>query len=345
MNSTEAKTIHLTDDRRMGGVTRFLDRLCAVRPDDEVVFIKRKSLRARKYDAKTIVSHLAISWRSLPMLIALRACNPTARLIHVEHSYCAGFERHRVKKTARFHTLLRSVFALYDQVIAVSEGQATWMQSIGVIPSKKLVVANPLIDLQPFLAIETPKPNDKVRYGFVGRLDDQKGLDLVLEAWSLIAPKNATLDIFGDGPKREALEAQARDLSNVRFHGKVEDPARAYEAFDVAIMPSRWEPYGLSCIEARAAGRPVIVSDADGLPEQVSSGGGMVVANNLAMWLQILSSDRQDLNLPVDAERSKQTAITHQKRAQLVWSQVLGNDISEQTSSPRAAEKLECQTV
>ena len=332
-DAVETKTVHLTDDRRMGGVTRFLDRLCEVRPTDDVVFVKRHSLRARRYVATTIVSHLAISWRSLPMLIALRACNPSARLIHIEHSYCAGFEQHRVKKTARFHTLLRAVYALFDQVVTVSEGQAEWMQAIGVVPQRKLTVANPLIDLEPFLDIEAPKPSAKTRYGFVGRLDDQKGLDTVLEAWALVAPKNATLDIFGDGPKREALEALAGDLPSVRFHGKVDDPARAYEAFDIAIMPSRWEPYGLSCLEARAAGRTVIVSGADGLPEQVLNGGGMIVAAEVAAWLQILSTDAQALSIPKDAKKSRQTAIDDQKRAQLAWAEILRTAISEERTT------------
>ena len=342
-NANQKKTIHLTDDRRMGGVTRFLDRLSQVRPDDEIVFVKRHSLRARKYAATTIVSHLAISWRSLPMLIALRACNPSARLIHVEHSYCRGFEQHRVRKTARFHTLLRAVYALFDQVVAVSEGQAAWLETIGVVPERKLTVATPLVDLAPFLAIEKPKPGAKTRYGFVGRLDDQKGLDSVLEAWALIAPKNATLDIIGDGPKREALEAQAADLPGVRFHGKTDDPAQAYEQFDVAILPSRWEPYGMSCLEARAAGRTVIVSDVDGLPEQVRNGGGMIVAAGVAAWIQTFSSNIDGLATAGTAERSRQIAIKDQRRAEVAWEELLGGSAAPSTSAHPSADALQSQ--
>ena len=332
-DAPETKTVHLTDDRRMGGVTRFLEHLCALRTDDEVVFVKRNSLRARKYDATTIVSHLAISWRSLPMLIALRACNPSARLIHVEHSYCAGFEQHRVRKTARFHTLLRAVYALFDRVVAVSEGQAAWLQSIGVGPEKKLTAAPALIDLQPFLDVSDPEPSPKSRYGYVGRLDDQKGLDIALEAWTLIAPKNATLDIFGDGPKREALEASVKDFPNIRFHGKIDDPARAYESFDVALMPSRWEPYGLSCVEARAAGRSVVVADVDGLPEQMRSGGGMVVGTELASWLQVFSNAEGVLSLAKTAQRSRQSAINDQQAAQAAWTNLLGGSSDKDVRS------------
>ena len=156
---------------------------------------------------------------------------------------------------------------------------------------------------------------------------------MVLEAWALIAPKNATLDVFGDGPKREVLEMQAKDLPSIQFHGPIEDPARAYEVFDIAIMPSLWEPYGLSCIEARATGRPVIVSDVDGLPEQMRNGGGMVIANELPTWLHVFSADAQNLFLSVDAKKSKQTAIEDQKCALLAWTRILGPFLPEEMPS------------
>ncbi len=330
------KVAHLVDDRRMGGVTRFLGCLAALRPCDEVFHVQRHSMRARKYSAATIVSHLAISWRSLPMLIALRACNPSARLIHVEHSYSAGFEEHRVPNKKRFHTLLRTVYALFDQVVCVSKGQAGWMHSIGVAPESKTVVATPLVDLAPFLAIAPAKPSKTIRYGFVGRLDEQKGLDVVIEAWKLIAPKNATLEIFGDGPKREALEAQAYDTSNVTFHGRTDDPAEAYEAIDVAILPSRWEPYGLSCVEARAAGRPVIVSDVDGLPEQVTQEGGMVVDRSLAPWVKLFAHPPEKTWDAVRAEQAKQNARDENAKAVSVWNALLDGE-SVTNDAPQAA--------
>lgn len=335
---TELKTVHLLDDRRLGGVMRFLDCLMELRPNDEVIPVKRKSLRAKSYPAGTIVSHLAISWRSLPMLIALRACNPSARLIHVEHSYCSGFQQHRVPKIARFHTLLRTVYALFDQVVAVSKGQAEWMRAIGVVAEAKLQIVPPLVDVAPFLAVPDPVPATRLRYGFVGRLDEQKGLDTALEAWALLAPKGATLEIFGDGPKREALEAQVRDLPSVRFHGRVDDPATAYESIDVAILPSRWEPYGLSCLEARAAGRPVIVSDVDGLPEQVPNGGGFVVDRGMANWLKVFSSQPSALDIAEDPATLRQSAKDDAARAERGWAKLLDVKASSDVKVGNAQE-------
>ncbi len=278
------KTVHLVDDRRMGGVTRFLEQLSELRPNDTLHHVNRGTMRAKHYDAGTIVSHLAVSWRTLPMLIALRACNPKARLIHVEHSYCGGFERHRVPVLKRFHTLLRAVYALFDDVIAVSEGQARWMRDTGVIPGRKVIVATPLVDLTPFLAIPNPQPGAGLRYGFVGRLDEQKGLDQIIGGWRKYAPADARFEIFGNGPHHEKLVEMAKGDARITFHGVTDNPAEAYRAFDIALMPSRWEPYGLSCLEAQAAGRPVLVADVDGLPEQVATGGGIVLSARPEDW-------------------------------------------------------------
>ncbi len=339
IDMNDSRTVHLVDDRRMGGVSRFLERLLELRPEDEIVYVPRKTLRARKYRATTIVSHLAISWRSLPMLIALRACNPSARLVHVEHSYSGGFQQHCVAKTPRFHTLLRTVYALFDQVAAVSDGQADWMRTIDVVQSPKLLVAPPIVDLDPFLSVPASAAEGPIRYGFVGRLDQQKGLDIALKAWAMISPVNATLDIYGDGPARDALQASVAGMSSVRFHGATSDPARAYESFDIAIMPSRWEPYGLSCLEARAAGRAVIVADVDGLPEQVSRGGGLVVDSSLPAWLQMFSRDVEKLSIFSTAAGARRSAIQDQARAVEAWQRLL--DVDDLTTAAPDADMVE----
>lgn len=313
------QAIHLIDDRRMGGVTRFLEQLKAMRPTDKTEFCKRGSMRAKSYGAGLIVSHLAISWRSLPMLIALRACNPKARLIHVEHSYCSGFEQHRVKRVGRFHTLLRAAYALFDEVICVSEGQAAWMRDVGILPNKKQRIAPPLVDLEPFLQLSDPTPGKTLHYGFVGRLDQQKGLDTVVKAWRKSTPNDAVLEIYGDGPMREELEEIAGGEPSIRFHGRTDSPAEAYENIDIALMPSRWEPYGLSCLEARAAGRPVLIADVDGLPEQIRSGGGFVIPNTITGWETALTDRKLGASLKLQFGIGRRSARRDATAACTFW--------------------------
>lgn len=77
--------------------------------------------------------------------------------------------------------------------------------------------------------------------------------------------------IIGEGPERARLERQAKalDLRNlvVRMPGFRADADRAMGAFDLFVMPSRYEGFGLTLIEAMSHGLPIVASDADSLPE------------------------------------------------------------------------------
>jgi glycosyltransferase involved in cell wall biosynthesis len=66
----------------------------------------------------------------------------------------------------------------------------------------------------------------------------------------------------------------------VEFVGRVDDVPRFLETCDVVVIPSRWEAWGNVCLEAKAAARPVIASDVDGLTEQVQNCGLLVPPDN-----------------------------------------------------------------
>ena len=99
----------------------------------------------------------------------------------------------------------------------------------------------------------------------VGRLDQQKGLDVLLEALTWILPTKATrLWLVGDGALRDHLKEQARrfELFNrVTFLGFRSDVPQLLRAADIFVLPSRFEAMPLSIIEAMAAGLPCIVSN------------------------------------------------------------------------------------
>jgi glycogen(starch) synthase len=114
---------------------------------------------------------------------------------------------------------------------------------------------------------------------FLGRLVHQKGVDVLVAAMALLAARGRapTLTIAGEGEERGALETAIarRGLGDrVRLigpiaHGRAHDVlARA----DVVAMPSRIEPFGIVALEAAQAGRPVVASAVDGLPEVVAHG-------------------------------------------------------------------------
>jgi glycosyltransferase involved in cell wall biosynthesis len=112
------------------------------------------------------------------------------------------------------------------------------------------------------------RPEDgTTRFAYLGRLVDWKGVDLLLDAFGLVADRTETarLEILGDGPDRLALEAQADRLGirdRVDFVGWVtaSDGATRLKAADVFILPSLRECGGAVLLEAMALGLPCIAT-------------------------------------------------------------------------------------
>ncbi len=111
---------------------------------------------------------------------------------------------------------------------------------------------------------------------FVGRLVEQKGPDLLVEAIpSILKFYPETRFVFaGDGEMRQAVEHRAHELGvwhATRFVGfkKGWDLVDLYRACDVVCVPSRNEPFGIVVLEAWSAGKPVVVSNHGGPNEYV----------------------------------------------------------------------------
>lgn len=144
---------------------------------------------------------------------------------------------------------------------------AEYLESLGVAP-RRIVVAPNAVDTTLFrdrvdeLRAEgaaSPVPRPLVLY--VGRLDPEKGVDVLLRAAEGL---NATIAIVGRGPEEQRLRSAAP--ANARFLGWMErdELPRWYAAADVFVLPSLSDQWGMVLNEAAAAGLPLVASDAPG---------------------------------------------------------------------------------
>ena len=157
----------------------------------------------------------------------------------------------------------------------------TW----GLDPARLSVLPNP--------APEVPAlpPRDELRaelgvggsvLAFAGRLGPQKALGVALDALARL--DEVTLVVAGDGPERAALERRAAELglgARARFLGSVprEHVLGLFRAADASVLPSAWENFPHTVLEALAVGCPVIAAAVGGVPEVVRDGeNGLLVA-------------------------------------------------------------------
>lgn len=137
----------------------------------------------------------------------------------------------------------------------------------------------------------------------VGRLDHQKGFDLLLDIWRDFVQTHPewTLVIAGDGELRQQLEDQASALGirgSVNFVGRVSNINDYYRDSDMALMTSRYEGLPLVLLEAKSWSLPVVAYDCPTGPQEIINQGqdGFLVPMNdkatfLARMDQLASDD------------------------------------------------------
>jgi glycosyltransferase involved in cell wall biosynthesis len=147
----------------------------------------------------------------------------------------------------------------------------------GAILGARRVIPNPIDIAAIDAAAREPLAAARPFIAAAGRLTRQKGFDLLIEAFARSrGAEGLDLVILGEGPLREALEAQARALGvaeRVRLLGFQANPWRWFARARLFVLSSRWEGFGNVVAEAMACGAPVVAADCDfGPREQIVHG-------------------------------------------------------------------------
>ncbi len=169
------------------------------------------------------------------------------------------------------------------KVIVCSNYMVDEVSRVHGVPKDKLIMIPNGIDVSYIDSVKVPPgfrdlyamPSERLIV-FVGRLVHEKGPDLVLAAFRELLKWdwNLKLLIVGDGPMKEHLMGLAHDWGiwdKVYFTGRVNDETlySILKVSDLAILPSRYEPFGITILEAMAAGIAVITTRVGGPNEIV----------------------------------------------------------------------------
>lgn len=198
--------------------------------------------------------------------------------------------------------------------IAISAYQRDLLVKMGLPGDRVCVIHNP---------VQIPQlPIDQLgEYVlFFGRLENYKGVEVMLELAGKF-PKT-TFVMAGDGGAATAIDLaiETRGLRNIRRTGRLdgEAMAKAVSSAICVVVPSLWpEAFGLTAVEALAAGKPVIASAIGGLSETVRAGidGFLVPPGDVDAFGQALAQ------LLAEPERAKEMGERGRKRMMDEFSQ------------------------
>lgn len=154
-----------------------------------------------------------------------------------------------------------------DGLIAIAPWQLaampTAMRARSVQIDNWTIPRTPTSDARSRLRGEFGIDDNAFVFGALGRVEDSKGLDVLVEAWRRAAlPSDARLVIVGQGDAWKALRAKAQ--ADVLMPGFTDAPRDWLEAFDVFVSAARSEPFGLVLLEAMGAGLPILASASEG---------------------------------------------------------------------------------
>ncbi|WP_036486220.1 glycosyltransferase [Myxosarcina sp. GI1] len=312
------KVWHLIGDKRAGGSNHLVKQLIASPLQKQFDFSMLR-LEAAKVELKTskpdvIIFHYPCAWKYLSALWLLKR---HSKIYICDHHYCQGFETEQVSSKLRFRTMLRLAYGLADGVISISQAQREWMVSNWLVCSKKVRIISPATKIAKVLKIPDRHPSQPLKLGAYGRFAPQKGFDILLQAFAALPPEKFQLCLAGYGQDEKLIKDLAKDLPHVRLLGAIDNIASFLANSDAIVIPSRWEPWGLVCLEAKAAGKPVIASDIDGLSEQMRDCGLLVPPNDIEQLKNAIASLPQQ-NLAVWGKAGR-TSVTD------VWQEFLRN--------------------
>lgn len=223
--------------------------------------------------------------------LAAKAVRPRPVIVHTFHGHV--LEGYFGRTQATFYRVLERLLARgTDQLIGVSERTVDDLVRLGVAPRAQIRHIPLGLELDAMLAVgrdagrplrqELDVGPDEVLALFVGRLVPIKRVDVLLDAFAKAADRAPALRlvIAGDGEERDALERRAASLGiadRVAFLGFRHDLDVLNAAADIAVLSSDNEGTPVSLIEAVAAGRPVVATDAGGIREVVGEAAGELV--------------------------------------------------------------------
>jgi glycosyltransferase involved in cell wall biosynthesis len=196
-----------------------------------------------------------------------------AKYLYTEHNVF-----NRRQKYKFLYPLERFIYQRYDKIIACAH--IVKEQLIKYLPKikEKIVVIPNGFSLS---GKEIKENEEKADLCFIGRLEEQKGVDILFRALRILKEKGISPKTFivGSGSWEERLKLlkEKEQLSNIVFLGKRTDALSFLKASKIFVLPSRWEGLPITILEAASLKKPIIVTDVGGVKEVLTEEEAIII--------------------------------------------------------------------
>ncbi len=178
--------------------------------------------------------------------------------------------------------LSRFVAQRASRVIAITQTVKRYLVDNGEVSEQKKISVVHYGYPQEVHVNSRNRPSGKI--GTLSRLVPQKDLPTLLRAFKIVLreQRHLILEIYGEGPERKNLEDLSKELgiqSSVRLVGRTDQVSKVMREFDIFVLTSRYEGFGLVLLEAMSNKVPIISSNSDAAVE--------VLGDNFPLFFQI----------------------------------------------------------